>query len=68
MAPQIGADEKDVMREQLEYLMDRTGHPGCCECTECRRYRRVRALLLEIFDAPERGQAIEMPSALVKAA
>jgi len=68
MAPQIAADEKDVMREQLEYLMDRTGHPVCCECAECRRYRRVRALLLQIFEAPGRGQVVEIGPALVKAA
>ena len=37
MAPQTAvprvvavADEKEVMREQLEYLMDRTGHEGFC--------------------------------------
>lgn len=44
------ADECDVMREQLEYLI-RHAEPLCavCECSTCKRYKRVRGLLLEAF-------------------
>ena len=46
------ADENDVMREQLEYLIGHTADHGLCGCSECQRYLRVRALLLEIFTEP----------------
>lgn len=46
------ADENDVMREQLEYLIGHTTDHGLCGCSECQRYLRVRALLLEIFSEP----------------
>jgi hypothetical protein len=46
------ADENDVMREQLEYLIGHTADQGLCGCSECQRYLRVRALLLEIFTEP----------------
>jgi len=46
------ADENDVMREQLEYLIGHTADRGLCGCSECQRYLRVRALLLEIFSEP----------------
>jgi len=46
------ADENDVMREQLEYLIGHTADRGLCGCSECQRYLRVRALLLAIFTEP----------------
>ncbi len=46
------ADENDVMREQLEYLIGHTADHGLCGCSECQRYLRVRALLLAIFTEP----------------
>jgi hypothetical protein len=46
------ADENDVIREQLEYLIGHTADQGLCGCSECHRYLRVRALLLEIFGEP----------------
>jgi hypothetical protein len=60
MAPQIAelqrvpeiADENDVMREQLEYLIEHATRETQCGCAECQRYLRVRALLLEIFQEP----------------
>jgi len=48
------ADETDVMREQLEYLIGHATDPGACGCSECQRYLRVRSLLLAIFSEPER--------------
>ena len=48
------ADESDVMREQLEYLIGHATEPGACGCSECQRYLRVRSLLLAIFSEPER--------------
>ena len=47
------ADESDVMREQLEYLIGHAAERRVCGCSECQRYLRVRALLLEIFSEPE---------------
>ena len=47
------ADENDVMREQLEYLIGHSTERGNCGCSECQRYLRVRSLLLEIFSEPE---------------
>ncbi len=47
------ADENDVMREQLEYLIGHATERGACSCSECQRYIRVRSLLLEIFSEPE---------------
>jgi len=47
------ADENDVMREQLEYLIRHATEPGICSCSECQRFIRVRSLLLEIFSEPE---------------
>ena len=48
------ADESDVLREQLEYLIGHAAEPGACGCSECERYLRVRSLLLAIFSEPER--------------
>jgi len=68
MAPQIEikrkpepTDEADVMREQLEYLIAHTEGEVQCACAECQRYLRVRAILLEIFDEPQRARVQEMP-------
>jgi hypothetical protein len=56
------ADENDVMREQLEYLIDHASEQGTCGCSECQRYLRARSLLLEIFSEPA-GQPVRRPSA-----
>jgi len=42
------ADANEVMREQLEYLIEHAGN-GTCGCPQCHRYLRARALLMEIF-------------------
>ena len=47
------ADEDDVLREQLEYLIAHAVERGGCGCSECQRYLRVRSVLLEIFSEPE---------------
>jgi hypothetical protein len=49
------ADETEILREQLEYLMDHTARNAQCGCSECRRYQKVRAALLEIFTEPPRA-------------
>lgn len=75
MAPQIElaripepADEADVMREQLEYLIGHAGREAQCGCPECRRYLRVRSILLEIFGEPQSTKVQEIVPALAKAA
>ena len=51
------ADANDVMREQLEYLIEHAQN-GVCGCELCERYLRARALLLmELF--------LESPSPVV---
>ena len=55
------ADEADVMREQLEYLIAHTDGEVQYGCPECQRYLRVRAILLEIFGEPQRARVQEMP-------
>ena len=42
------ADPNQVMREQLEYLIEHAGG-GTCGCSQCERYLRARALMMEIF-------------------
>ena len=42
--------ESDILREQLEYLIEHTTGELQCGCSECQRYLRVRSVLLEIFD------------------
>jgi hypothetical protein len=42
------ADTHDVMREQLEYLIDHA-LSGTCGCRQCQRYFGVRDLLMELF-------------------
>jgi hypothetical protein len=52
------ADANDVMREQLEYLIDHAaGRMAIC-CSLCRRYLRARSVLLEIF-SPATGTVTE---------
>ena len=61
------ADENDVMREQLEYLIGHATERGTCDCSTCQRYLRVRAALLEIFSEPQ-TQPAPRPTALPMAA
>ena len=42
------ASADDVMRDQLEYLIEHA-QGGSCGCALCQRYERARSLLLEIF-------------------
>lgn len=42
------ADADDVLREQLEYLIEHA-HAGVCGCSQCQRYSRARAVLMEVF-------------------
>ena len=44
----VAADANDVMREQLEFLIEHA-LGGDCGCPQCNRYHRARALLLEAF-------------------
>ena len=58
------ADERDVMREQLEYLIGHAAGQGICGCSECQRFLRVRSALLEIFSEPQRQQVtVALPMA-----
>ena len=61
------ADESDVRREQLEYLIGHATERGICGCSGCQRYLHVRSLLLEIFSEPE-PQAVRQLTALPMAA
>jgi hypothetical protein len=61
------ADEDDVLREQLEYLIAHVAERGVCGCPECQRYLRVRSVLLEIFSEPE-PQSAQQLTALPMAA
>ena len=60
------ADENDVLREQLEYLI---GHAAerISGCSDCQRCLRVRSALLEIFSEPKpqlvRQSAATLPMA-----
>jgi hypothetical protein len=45
----VAADADDVMREQLEFLIEHA-QAGDCGCAQCDRYHRARALLLEAFN------------------
>ena len=49
MAP----NESDILREQLDYLIEHTAREVQCGCSECRRYLRARSILLEIFEEPQ---------------
>ena len=39
----------DLLREQLDYLIEHTEVHPQCGCGECRRFLRAQAVLLEIF-------------------
>lgn len=78
MAPQVelprvpeATDESDVLREQLEYLIEHAARGVACGCTECQRYLRVRSVLLEIFaepPRPPRANVTQIPAPLARAA
>lgn len=55
------AGEDEVLREQLEYLIEHNAERVECGCSECQRYLRVRSILLEIFGEPHRPQMQEIP-------
>jgi hypothetical protein len=68
MAPQVEvmktpepAPEAEILREQLEYLIEHRAGATACQCSECQRYLRVRAILLEIFGEPQRAKVLQMP-------
>ena len=53
----VAADVNDVMREQLEFLIEHA-QGGDCGCPLCNRYHRARTLLLEAFtESPRRAVA-----------
>jgi hypothetical protein len=62
------AEESEVLREQLEYLIGHAAERVNCGCSECQRYLRVRAILLEIFGRPHTPPAIEIAPRLARAA
>jgi len=75
MAPQVQlpgipetAGESDILREQLEYLIEHTAREARCGCSECQRYLRARSILLEIFGEPQNAKVCEMVPPLAKAA
>jgi hypothetical protein len=47
------ANRDEILREQLEYLIDHAGDTVVHSCPECRRYLEVRSLLLQIFGQPK---------------
>jgi hypothetical protein len=65
MAPQV--EVTDILREQLEYLIEHSAGNAQCGCAECQRYLKVRAALLEIFADPPRAKVREI-GMLAKAA
>ncbi len=42
------ADTNDVLREQLDFLIEHAGE-GMCGCSSCQRYAGVRAVLMQVF-------------------
>jgi len=62
------AAETEVMREQLEYLIEHRTQADGCGCCECQRYLRVRAILLEIFGEPQKAKVLEIAAPWSKAA
>jgi len=75
MAPQLQpqripepADESDILREQLEYLIEHSARNAQCGCSACRRYQKVRAALLEIFTKPPQASVQEIAPPLARAA
>ncbi len=54
----VAADADDVIREQLEFLIEHA-QGGDCGCAQCDRYHRARALLLEAFtEVPQEKRAV----------
>ena len=75
MAPQIerqtipeAAVEADVMREQLDYLIQHAASSAPCACSACERFARARSVLLEIFNEPQGAKVLPMPPQFAKAA
>jgi hypothetical protein len=62
------AAETEVMREQLEYLIEHRAQADGCACSDCQRYLRVRAILLEIFGEPQKAKVLEIAAPFAKAA
>jgi len=62
------AADADVMREQLDYLIEHAARAPECGCLECQRYFRVRSILLEIFDEPRPAKVVEIGLQLAQAA
>jgi hypothetical protein len=50
----VAADANDVIREQLDFLIEHA-QGGDCGCEQCNRYHRVRMLLLEAFTESPRS-------------
>jgi len=46
-APLI-ADTNEILREQLEFLIEHAGEQTC-GCSSCLRYSSVRAVLMQVF-------------------
>jgi len=42
------ADTNDVLREQLDFLIEHAAE-GVCGCSICQRYAGVRAVLMQVF-------------------
>ena len=76
MAPQVERQtipepvaDGDILREQLDYLIDHVDRHPQCGCSECQRYLWARAALLAIFTKPTRANKVEeMVPRLAKAA
>jgi len=63
------ADENDVLREQLEYLISHATEQDFYGCTEGQRFLRVRSALLEIFESgPVPQQVVPLTADLPMAA
>jgi len=60
--------EADILREQLEYLIEHAAWSVQCGCSACRRYLRTRSLLLEIFAEPQAAAVAELRGRIPKAA
>jgi hypothetical protein len=67
-APVQSVREADILREQLEYLIEHTACSIPCECSVCSRYGLVRSLLLEIFGEPHAAAVPAVAGQLAKAA
>jgi phenylpyruvate tautomerase PptA (4-oxalocrotonate tautomerase family) len=61
-------DANDIMREQLEYLINHIAEQGICGCSQCQRYLRTRSVLLEIFNEPQRRPVHKVVSNLARVA